>query len=206
MNLPRVGYWFAQLVVVGRFCAGESASRIRLLAFPECVDSLLDELENELAHVSVIRWPLAVFRVSSTRRRWGMEVIPRVVAVWVPIPPALPDAVWTLLLIMQSKIVIAIPADFEPSCCLVWIILAGEVDTEVESVRLVDPCGVGQSTASDPGLDVLQDRPVNRRSTRAVVCRPHQLWDGAFEPASFRRARSLSRRSSIAVAHSPRAA
>jgi len=101
----------------------------------------------------MVRGPLVVDRIGSTRRRWRMEVVACVVGVRVPIPPALPDAVRTHFLIVHGEIVVAIPADLEPSVGFGRIILAGEVDAKVESGFHDDPCGLGQSKADESRLE-----------------------------------------------------
>lgn len=102
-----------------------------LLLLPQYFDSLLDAVEDETAHVAMVSWPLLVLCVTATRSRRRMEVISRVVRVWMPIPSALPRTNLAFLLIVEIKIVVSVPADLEASGHFVRVVLVGQIDTKV---------------------------------------------------------------------------
>ena len=88
---------------------------VHLLALPQRLDALLDTVEHEAAHVSMISRPLSVLRVTPAGLGRRMEMLPGVVPIRMSIPPTLPDTVLPLLLVMDVEVVVAIPANLETS-------------------------------------------------------------------------------------------
>ena len=80
---------------------------------PQLLDVLLDVIEDEPAHVSMVSRPFSVLRATPAGLGRRMKVIPRVVRVRMTIPPTLPDTILTSLLVMNVEVVVAIPANLE---------------------------------------------------------------------------------------------
>nr|WP_323173203.1 hypothetical protein [Natrialba sp. PRR66] len=118
---------------------------------PQCYDSLLNAIEDEAAHVTMVIWPLLVFRVTATRDRRRMEVISRVVRVRMPIPSTLPRTILPFLLIVDIEIVVTVPADLETSGYLIRVVLVGQVDMEVYLPSRNDFCRLKHTAAEKLG-------------------------------------------------------
>jgi len=84
----------------------------------------------------MIVWPLLILRVSLTGGWWWMEVIPRIVGVWMSIPATRPRLTLPLFLILHIEIIIPVPANLQLCCYFTWVILARQYDSKMEfSVR-----------------------------------------------------------------------
>jgi len=172
---------------------------------PQCLDTVPDVFNDDLTDVSVIIWPLSVFRFDATGSRWWMKVCPFVMCIWVPIPSTFPRIVFVRLLIMNIEILVSVPADLKTRRHLSWIVVVGKINVEIEVVFSNNLRRLDHSTSRKPRPHLFQHRSIYRCRSCAVVYRSHrQLWDGAVELADFLRARSWRRRSSITVAQSLR--
>ena len=72
----------------------------------------------------MIFWPLLISCVSLTIGWWWMEVIPRIMGVWMTIPATRPRLSLSLLPILYVEIIIPVPANLHPCGYFTWIILA----------------------------------------------------------------------------------
>jgi hypothetical protein len=179
----------------------------RLLVGPVGLDAGFDAVEDELADVAVVGWPVGVVGVRPAGVWWWVEVVACVVAVRMPVPATRPRLVCVGLLVVDAEIVVSIPPNLEFPRIVSGVVCWGEGCPEVEFHGVDEFDGVEQFAAGEPGVEMVQYGAVEWRGRGAIVGRHHaQPWEGAVELVAFWRARSWSRRSSIAVAQSPRSA
>jgi hypothetical protein len=76
--------------------------------------------------------PLCVVCVGATGIRRRMEVISFVVTAGVAVPATLPHALLALFLIVNSKVVVAIPPNLKSSRRIARVVITGEFDTEIQ--------------------------------------------------------------------------
>jgi hypothetical protein len=126
-----------------------------LLLVPQSFDSLFDVIEGKATDITMVLGPLCVFCVVATGVRRRMEMISFVVTAGVAVPATLPHALLALFLIVNGEVVVAIPSNLKPSRRITWVVITGELDTEIQLSLLDKVYYFKHATASESRLHPL---------------------------------------------------
>jgi len=135
---------------------------------------LLQKIEDEAAHISMIGGPLGVLGIGATGSWWWMEVWSRIVRVLMSIPTTLPGLVLSNLLIVNVEVVVCEPVNLKTRDGLTRVVVSRQFDVEVQFSVLDDLCGVSETTPCESRTYPIHHSPIYRCRTPTVVHRHHR--------------------------------